>query len=62
MTWLHYRAWMQSEDPETCRLVVFALVKTRLKRMQHRPGVLEGFLANARLDLTAFVTPTLKHR
>jgi transposase len=29
-----------------------ALVKTRLKRMQYRPGLLEGFLASARLDLT----------
>ena len=31
-----------------------ALVKTRLKRMQYRPGLLEGFLASTRLDLTPF--------
>ena len=29
-----------------------ALVKTRLRRMQYRPGILEGFLAKTRLDLT----------
>jgi transposase len=29
-----------------------ALVKTRLKRMQYRPGLLEGFLASTDLDLT----------
>jgi len=29
-----------------------ALVKTRLRRMQYRPGLLEGFLAKTGLDLT----------
>ena len=29
-----------------------ALVRTRLRRMQYRPGLLEGFLAKTRLDLT----------
>ena len=29
-----------------------ALVKTRLRRMQCQPGLLEGFLAKPRLDLT----------
>ena len=29
-----------------------ALVKTRLKRMQHRPDLLEGFLASTGLDLS----------
>jgi transposase len=28
------------------------LVKTRLRRMQYRPGVLDGFLAKTGLDLT----------
>jgi hypothetical protein len=28
-----------------------ALVKTRLRRMQYRPGLLEGFLAKTHLDL-----------
>ena len=30
-----------------------ALVKTRLRHMQYRPGLLEAFLARTRLDLTA---------
>ena len=29
-----------------------ALVRTRLRRMQHRPGLLGGFLAKTRLDFT----------
>jgi transposase len=32
-----------------------ALVKTRLKRMQYRPGLVGGFLASTRLDLTPFL-------
>ena len=31
-----------------------ALIKTRLRRMQYRPGLLDGFLAGTRLDLTPF--------
>ena len=31
-----------------------ALVKTRLMRMQYRPGLLDGFLASTGLDLTPF--------
>jgi DDE superfamily endonuclease len=30
-----------------------SLVKTRLRRMQYRPGLLTGFLAGTRLDLTS---------
>jgi transposase len=30
-----------------------ALVRTRLRRMQYRPGLLDGFLAKTRLDLTS---------
>ncbi len=37
-----------------------ALVKTRLKRMQHRPGLLDGFLASTGLDLTPFCNPTMR--
>jgi putative transposase len=33
---------------------LIALIKTRLKRMQYRPGLLEGFLASTGLDLTPF--------
>ena len=34
-----------------------ALVKTRLRRMQYRPGLIEGFLAGAKLDFTPFCNP-----
>jgi transposase len=36
-----------------------ALVKTRLKRMQYRPGLLRGFLASTGLDLTPLSSPTI---
>jgi putative transposase len=29
-----------------------ALIKTRLRRMQYRPGLLDGFLAKTGLDLS----------
>ena len=34
-----------------------ALVRTRLRRMQYQPGLLDGFLAGTRLDLTPFCNP-----
>jgi DDE superfamily endonuclease len=34
-----------------------ALVKTRLRRMQYRPRLLDGFLVGTRLDLTPFCKP-----
>ena len=34
-----------------------ALVKTRLKRIQYRPDLIEGFLAGTGLDLTTFCNP-----
>jgi hypothetical protein len=34
-----------------------ALVKTRLWRMQYRPGLLDGFLASTHLGLTPFCKP-----
>ena len=34
-----------------------ALVKTRLRRMQYRPGLLGGFLASTRLDLIPPAVP-----
>jgi putative transposase len=34
-----------------------ALVKTRLRRLQYRPGLLGGFLAGTRLDLTPPAVP-----
>jgi len=35
-----------------------ALIKTRLKRMQYRPGLLDGFLAAPGLDLSPFCNPS----
>jgi hypothetical protein len=34
-----------------------ALIKTRLRHMQYRPGLLDGFLAGTGLDLTPFCNP-----
>jgi putative transposase len=34
-----------------------ALVRTRLKRMQYQPGLLDGFLASTGLDFTPFCNP-----
>jgi hypothetical protein len=39
-----------------------ALVKTRLRRMQYRPGLLDGFLACTRLDLTLSGSPIRESR
>lgn len=36
------------------------LVKTRLTRMQYRPGLLEGFLASTGPGLTPFCSPRNK--
>jgi transposase len=34
-----------------------ALIKARLKRMQYRPGLLDGFLASTGLDFSPFCNP-----
>jgi DDE superfamily endonuclease len=34
-----------------------ALVKTRMRRMQYRPGLIEGFLASTKLDFSPFCNP-----
>jgi hypothetical protein len=34
-----------------------ALIKTRLKRMQYGPALIDGFLASTRLDLTPLSNP-----
>jgi hypothetical protein len=39
---------------------ITALVKTRLRRMQFRLGLHDGFLASTRLDLTPFCNPPLE--
>jgi hypothetical protein len=37
-----------------------ALVRSRLKRMQYRPRLLDGFIASTGLDLTPFCNPTIR--
>jgi CspA family cold shock protein len=37
------------------------VVKTRLRRMQYQPGLIEGFLAGTRLDLTPLRNPRAGH-
>jgi putative transposase len=37
-----------------------ALVKTRLKRMQYRPGLIEGLIAKTGLDLQPPVIPDIE--
>jgi putative transposase len=39
---------------------LIALVKTRLRRMQYRPALLEGFLTSTGLDLTPFCNLTIR--
>ena len=39
-----------------------ALVKTRLKRMQYRASLIDGYLAGTGLDLIPSVTLTIKDR
>jgi DDE superfamily endonuclease len=34
-----------------------SLIRTRLRRMQYRPGLIDGFLAKTGLDLAPFVNP-----
>jgi hypothetical protein len=34
-----------------------AALKSRLRRMQYRPGLLDGFLAKTGLDFTPFCNP-----
>jgi len=34
------------------QVLAYTLVKTRLKRMQYRPGLIDGFLTKTGLDLT----------
>jgi hypothetical protein len=36
------------------------LIKTRLRRMQYRPGLLDGFLVSTGQGATSVTVPTLK--
>ena len=51
--WAHLkRSWPTSPGPASEQLTT--LVKTRLRRMQYRPGLIDGFLGKTGLDLSNF--------
>jgi hypothetical protein len=52
--WAHLKRSLANLTKHTIAELT-ALVKTRLKRMQYRPGLLVGFLASTGLDLGPFV-------
>jgi putative transposase len=49
--WAHLKRSLANLTKHTIAELT-ALVKTRLKRMQYRPGLLAGFLTSARLEFT----------
>jgi transposase len=52
--WAHLKRSLANPTKHTVAELT-ALVKTRLKRMQYRPGLLLGFLAGTGLDLAPFL-------
>jgi hypothetical protein len=57
-TWAHLKRSLANLAKRDIRQLT-ALVKTRLRRMQYQPGLLDGFLASAGLDLTPFRNPAI---
>jgi putative transposase len=56
LTWAHLKRSLANLAKRDIGQLT-ALVKTRLRRMQYQLGLLEGFLAGTRLDLTPFCNP-----
>lgn len=54
--WSHLKRSLANPAKHTITELT-ALVKTRLKRMQYRPGLLAGFLATTGLDFKPFLQP-----
>ena len=52
--WAHLKRSLANLTKHTITELT-ALVKTRLKRLQYRPGLLAGFLAGAGLDFGPFL-------
>jgi hypothetical protein len=52
--WAHLKRSLANLTKHTITELT-ALVKTRLRRMQYRPGLLLGFLAGTGLDLGPFL-------
>jgi hypothetical protein len=55
-TWAHLK-WSLANLVKRDIGQLTALIKTRLRRMQHQPGLLDGFLAGTGLDLAPFRNP-----
>jgi transposase len=55
-TWAHLKRSLANLAKRDIRQLT-ALVKTRLRRMQYQPGLLDGFLAGTGLDLTPLHNP-----
>jgi transposase len=56
LVWSHLkRSPANLAKPNMAQLT--ALIKTQLKQMQYRPGLLDAFIASTRLDLTPFSNP-----
>ena len=53
LVWSHLKRSLANLAKRTVAKLT-ALVKTRLKQMQYRPGLLGGFLASTRLGLASF--------
>jgi hypothetical protein len=58
LVWSHLKRSLANLAKRNLRELT-VLVKTRLRRMQFRAGLLDGFLASTRLDLTPFCNLTL---
>ena len=56
LVWSHLKRSLANLAKRNLRQLT-ALVKTRLKRMQYRPGLLDSFLASTLLDLTPLSNP-----
>jgi len=56
LVWSHLKRSLANLAKRSLRELT-GLVKTRLRRMQYQAGLLDGFLASTRLDLTPFRNP-----
>ena len=54
LVWAHLKRSLANLTKHTIAELT-ALVKTRLRRMQHRPGLLVGFLASTNLEFGPFL-------
>jgi putative transposase len=55
--WSHLKRSLAKLAKRNLAQQLTALVKTRLKRMHYRPGILDGFLTSTLLDLITICNP-----